>query len=169
MWDYKEVRYRFERRDIYIASGILAILSFIFYAIYLFANRSNYIDPVLNAKPAEITAIVLSPENAIKTEYNLVNRSITIDSYNSKFKILDALNRAKPHSTNHPNPKWLCLLTIVKQSEKYSCKIYSSTNKGVLIYFYSHGSWGFNLGEYRSDSLGTILESITEDICKMKI
>ena len=169
MWDYKEVRYRFERRDIYIASGILAILSFIFYAIYLFANRSNYIDPVLNAKPAEITAIVHSPENAIKTEYNLVNRSITIDSYNSKFKILDALNRAKPHSTNHPNPKWLCLLTIVKQSEKYSCKIYSSTNKGVLIYFYSHGSWGFNLGEYRSDSLGTILESITEDICKMKI
>ena len=113
MWDYKEVRYRFERRDIYIASGILAILSFIFYAIYLFANRSNYIDPVLNAKPAEITAIVLSPENAIKTEYNLVNRSITIDSYNSKFKILDALNRAKPHSTNHPNPKWLCLLTIL--------------------------------------------------------
>ena len=126
-------------------------------------NSSNYVYPVLKSKPAEITAIVLSPENAIKKEFNLVNHSITIDSDKSKFEILGALNRAKPYSADHPKPKWLCLLTIVKQSEKYSCKI-SSTNKGVLIFFYSHGSWGFKLGEYRSDSLGTILESIAGNI-----
>jgi hypothetical protein len=164
MWDDKAVRYRFERRDIYITLGILATLTFIIYAIYLFMNSSNYVYPVLNSNPAEITAIVLSPENAIKTDFNLVNHSITIDSDKSKFEILNALNRAKPYSADHPKPKWLCLLTIVKQSEKYSCKIYSSTNKGVLIYFYSHGSWGFNLGEYRSDSLGTVLESIAGNI-----
>lgn len=154
-----------ERSFVVIAIGCVVFLSLIFYgARTYYVRQDDFIKPIINADINETDEIIIRPWNAFKNEYNLVKNDISVKSFSSKAKILTALNVAEPFSSSHPHSKWTCVLTLKKKGEKYSCTVSSSKNMGVLINFWSFGGyWGFHLGEYRSDSLGKILELIANN------
>jgi len=120
------------------------------------------VTPVLAAKTADVTSIVVAPIQTRPTKYNLVAAPVTIQDPVAITKICNALSKARPFSLNHPGTSWECVLILNTLTGSYRWVVDSteSSRNGVLILFHSNGEWGWSIGEYRSDVLGSELEAV---------
>jgi hypothetical protein len=155
-----------------IGSLILLFLTGAFLSFHRFLSaryEPNLISPVLTAIPADVSSIVISPIQTRPSHSNLVSSPVTIKDPADILRVCKALQRAKPFNPIHPASSWECLLVLSKKNGNYKCVVDStdSSRNGVLIFFHSNGEWGWSIGEYRSDSLGAVLESLARPFGKI--
>ncbi|MGC1273563.1 MAG: hypothetical protein WBC44_07625 [Planctomycetaceae bacterium] len=149
--------------------GVLIMAFTGYIALFILAGptpweRVRLISSVLEATPAEVVSAEVAPGPLPpKAAPHLVTTPRTIDRQSLE-RICDTLHRAEACSGKTNNDVvWECELQLRKRRGTTDrCFVCRTISNGVLIRFESKASFGmgWNVGTYRADSLGPILESV---------
>jgi len=117
---------------------------------------------VLKCSAKDIQTVVIKPYPEYGTP--LVTQEVTITDHNDIEAICEALNLAKPHPPNHPQTMWQAVAELHNKTRIVSFYVTKTMDEknGTLVYIFSHITYGWLYGVFRSDELGTTLERIVK-------
>ncbi len=147
------------------SSKILLILGFGIIAIYswhvfaLFKDSSSILSSIILPDKNRITSISIIPQKPDHPAILLESKNLEHQRIISNF--CQALQSSKTWKPIHPRSEWIVVIKIQREMDTSVFKVSKNDSKnGVLLYVYSYGTWGWNLGKYRADALGKIIENI---------
>jgi hypothetical protein len=120
----------------------------------LFSGSSEEVQAV-TIEPCDIND--RSPLDLVKAQVKVTNRA-------DVSRIIDALRSAESFHPNHPIATWSCVLVLESNGKAVSVQITDTktSDNGVLINWSSGRASGWELGNYRCDFLGPILEGLAK-------
>lgn len=117
-------------------------------------ERTRYANVILHVQPSDVQSIVIAAIPNSQT--SLVGEDVTITDTKQIASICKGLNAARTdHLSGNYQPIWHCEIRLVLSSGAYKCSV-RKTWKGQC--FISMALNKANVGEFRSDSLGQVLE-----------
>ena len=159
--DFRGVKIHCARETITMIKNKLPMLIVILFVVlvsYLPFRGNQLKRELLLSKPDDIMSIELLP--VIGSRTTLVRTNVIVNDRDVINSISKSLNEAKSWSPIHPKSRWDCVLILNKKEGRFGCLVSQTSDNGLLITIYSNHSWGWDFGEYRSDSLEHILEQL---------
>ena len=116
---------------------------------------------VLHTPTNQIKAIVLLPYPD-DPQYSLVGIPVTVTSRKEIDGLNIALGSAKKFYLNHPGTKWHVVVRLVTSSGNVDFVVVRcfDNENGVFVEIMTKVHQGWNVGEFRNDDLGTVIEGI---------
>jgi len=93
-----------------------------------------------------------------------VYQELTITDHKEIQGLCGALNRAKLYAPNHPQTMWQAVVELHNKNGMVSFYVTKTMDdkNGTLVYIFSHVTYGWLYGVFRSDDLGAMLERIVK-------
>jgi len=117
---------------------------------------------VLECSANDIRIVVIKPYSEYGT--SLVYQELTITDHKEIQGLCGALNRAKLYAPNHPQTMWQAVVELHNKNGMVSFYVTKTMDdkNGTLVYIFSHVTYGWLYGVFRSDDLGAMLERIVK-------
>jgi hypothetical protein len=137
--------------------GAVMLIELLFFSPS-FSSVESSVNGALHSPAGTITEIDVDPYPNPQ-EISLTAKRITISDPSIIKKIADALNSAEECSPKHPASTWSAWITIKTKTSHFDFAVtQNDPENGTLINFTSGQAEGWNLGDYRSNPLGPLLE-----------
>lgn len=144
----------------------LVVLAIIAGSFVAFRAARRYhkrdVDRILSSPAADILSVTLTPSSP---GYHLptIASSLVTDARADIQQIASALHSATPIRPNHPHGTWRCHIEVQTDDGVSYGTVSSTSNQGWLLYIHSRRTDGWNLGTYRCDGLGAIIERLVAE------
>lgn len=117
------------------------------------------INSIIGCKSSQIQQVVLLP---METHAPLVENPLTINDRREIEAIAQALNDASKLFPNHPAIEWEVKVEMRTEKTKVSFVVMHTEDEknGTFVSILSDTTSGWNYGDFRSDSLGPLLERL---------
>ena len=141
----------------------LVVLAIIVGSLVAFRAARRYhkrdVERILSSPAAEILSVTLTPSSP---GYHLptIASSLVIDAPADIQQIVSVLHSGTSVFFNHPQSTWRCHIEVRAADGVSYATVSRTSNQGWLLYIHSRRTDGWNLGEYRCDAFGTIVESL---------
>jgi hypothetical protein len=154
---------------IYLTIIALAIMliGFSFYTININTGltKSEVISIVHNLNPDSIEYFIIYPTSFSKT---LLKDELFISDFDHIKKLSGELVKLKKYAPNHPMTDWSLIIKVKTKSkdlQDFFFEITKSDERNGTCIWLMKESFGieFNLGTYRNDRLGQVLEEIINE------
>ena len=153
---------------VFIGFLIVAIAIFAITFSYYFINTNSGLTKseinkiVFNLQPDSVDYFLICPTDFHRT---IVNDTIYVRNAENIRKLCLEIKKMKKYSPNHPSTVWNAIIKVKlksKETQNFFIEITQSDERnGTCLWIMKENKFGkFNLGEYRNDNLGKLIETI---------